>query len=119
MVWRKPIYWIGSTKEDLARFPLDVRVALGYALHLAQIGTRHHRAKPLKGTLAGVDEIAIDGGDFDTYRAVYTVKLGEVVYALDAFKKKSTKGDNLPKRDRERIEARLKTARGVDRGARG
>ena len=68
MVWRKPIYWIGSTKDDLA---------------------------------------------------VYTVKLGEVVYALDAFKKKSTKGDNLPKRDRERIEARLKAARAIDREARG
>jgi phage-related protein len=119
MVWRKPIYWIGSTKDDLARFPLDVRAAIGYALHLAQIGTRHYRAKPLKGTLGGVDEIVIDGGDSDTYRAVYTVKLGEVVYALDAFKKKSTKGGNLPKHDRERIEARLKTARAAAREARG
>jgi phage-related protein len=118
MVWRKPIYWIGSTKDDLARFPLDVRVAIGYALHLAQIGARHDQAKPLKGTLAGVDEVVIGGGDSDTYRAVYTVKLGEVVYALDAFKKKSTKGSNLPKRDRERIEARLKTARAIDREAR-
>jgi len=109
--FRKPIQWVGSTKEDLSQFPLSVRLIMGHALHLAQIGKRHDDVKSLKGEFAGVDEIIVSGGDSDTYRTLYTTKLGDAVYALDAFKKKSTKGSNLPKRDRERIKARLAAAR--------
>jgi phage-related protein len=107
----KPIEWVGCTKADLSAFPPTVKLTIGHALHLAQIGDRHKDVKPLKGDLAGVEEILVDGGDSDTYRALYIVKLGDVVYALDAFKKKSTKGSNLAKRDRERIKERLRAAR--------
>jgi phage-related protein len=106
---------MGSTKYDLSQFPLDVRLIMGHALHLAQIGERHEDVKPLKGEFAGVDEIIVAGGDSDTYRTLYTTKLGDIVYALDAFKKKSTKGSSLPKRDRERIKARLGAARAFAR----
>jgi len=44
--------------------------------------------KPLKGfKRAGVFEAAEDF-DGDTYRAVYTVKLADVVYVLHVFQKK-------------------------------
>ena len=55
------------------------------------------------------------GRDSDTYRAVYIAKLRSAVYVLDVFRKKSTKGSNLPKGHRIRIEARLKAARQLDR----
>jgi phage-related protein len=116
---RKPIHWIASTKEDLSRFPLRVKLIIGHALHLAQIGERHGDVKSLRGDLAGVEEIIAEGGDSDTYRALYTTRLGDLIYALDAFKKKSTKGTNLAKRDRERIKARLKAARAAARAAHG
>ncbi len=88
----KPLIWIGSTKRAVQDFPLEVRKVVGFALYQAQEGKKHIQAKPLKGFRgAGVLEI-IEDYDGDTYRAVYTVKFSEVVYALHAFQKKSKKG---------------------------
>ncbi|HEV3088150.1 MAG TPA: type II toxin-antitoxin system RelE/ParE family toxin [Candidatus Elarobacter sp.] len=115
----KSIKWLGDTKEELSGFPLAVRSVVGYALYLAEIGELHKSVKALRGELAGVDEIVVDGGDADTYRMLYMARLGDVIYALDAFKKKSTKGKNLAKRDLQRIKARLKTARAHARGSHG
>ncbi len=84
----KPLIWIGSTKRAVQDFPLEVRKVVGFALYQAQEGKKHIQAKPLKGFRgAGVLEI-IEDYDGDTYRAVYTVKFSEVVYALHAFQKK-------------------------------
>ncbi len=35
---RKPLAWIGSSREDLSDFPTEVKEVMGYALHLAQTG---------------------------------------------------------------------------------
>ena len=48
--------------------------------------------------------------DKDTYRAVYAVKLGDEIYVLHTFKKKSKKRIKLPKEDMEVIRQRLKRA---------
>lgn len=48
--------------------------------------------------------------DGNTYRAVYTVRFPEVVYALHAFQKKSPKGIRTARSDVELIERRLKMA---------
>lgn len=45
----RPTYWVGSSKEDLRAFPDDVQDVMGYALELAQCGTKHPDAKSLKG----------------------------------------------------------------------
>ena len=45
----KPLFWVGSSKNDLREFPEDVQDAMGYALHYAQIGEKHIDAKPLRG----------------------------------------------------------------------
>jgi phage-related protein len=107
----KPVEWVGSSLEDLKKFPEDVRQVVGYALYLAQRGEKHPSAKPLKGFKgAGVLEI-VEDFDGDTYRAVYTLKLAGVVYVLHAFQKKSKKGIATPKQDIELIEARFKRAK--------
>ncbi len=49
MLIMKDIYWVGSSIQDLKKFPDEVKQVMGYALHLAQIGGKHGRAKPLKG----------------------------------------------------------------------
>ncbi|WP_218673572.1 type II toxin-antitoxin system RelE/ParE family toxin [Pseudomonas sp. ABC1] len=87
--------------------PEDVQDVFGYALHLAQEGSKHPQAKPLKGfSGAGVLEVVEDFAG-DTYRAVYTVRFAKVVYALHCFQKKSNKGIETPQHDIELIKARL------------
>lgn len=106
----KPLVWIGSTLKDLRAFPEDVKDVIGFALNEAQAGGKHPDAKPLKGYKgAGVLEV-VDDFDGDTYRAVYTVKMAGVVYALHAFQKKSKTGKATDKTDLEMIERRLKLA---------
>ena len=106
----KELIWVGSSKQDLSAFPDEVKLVMGFALREAQKGGKHTNAKPLKGYKgAGVLEI-VDDFDGDTYRAVYTVRFEEAVYALDAFQKKSKKGIATSKGDLDRIKARLKRA---------
>ena len=83
---------------------------MGQAIDDAEHGGEHPSAKALKGFGGrGVLEI-VDDFDGDTYRAVYTVKFGGVIYVLHAFQKKSKKGIATPQRDIDLIRARLKRA---------
>jgi len=91
--------------------PAPVVDVVGYALFLAQSGLKHQQAKPLKGFgSAGVLEV-VEDYDGNTYRAVYTVRFSNGVYVLHCFQKKSRKGIETSKQDKEMIEARLKLAR--------
>jgi phage-related protein len=49
----------------------------------------------------------------ETYRCAYTAKLGDTIYVLHAFQKKSKRGIATPKADIKLIEARLKEARQI------
>src|SRR5437868_12440580 len=103
----KPLVWVGSSLRDLRDFPDDVKDEMGFALYEAQCGLKPTAAKPLRGFGgAGVLEIVSDYQS-DTFRAVYTVRLGERVYVLHAFQKKSKKGIATPKSDLELINRRL------------
>jgi phage-related protein len=106
----KPVVWIGSAKDDLAAFPLEVVSAIGYALYEAQKGNKHPGAKPLRGFGgAGVLEV-VEDHDGNTYRAVYTVSLAGRVYVLHVFQKKSKSGIRTPKVEIDLLKARLKRA---------
>ena len=106
----KPMRWIGSTLDDLRKFPDEVRESIGHALRAAQLGGKHPNARPLRGFHgAGVLEV-IEDFDGDTYRAVYTVRFAGVVYGLHAFQKKSRKGIETPKSDIDLVKQRLKVA---------
>jgi phage-related protein len=106
----KPVRWLGSSKEDVSGFPVEVRRRIGGALWDAQMGRKAPFAKPLRGFGAGVLEI-VDDFDGDTFRAVYTVRFARAVYVLHAFQKKSKRGIATPKAELELIERRLKRAR--------
>ena len=81
-----------------------------YGLHRAQIGKQHISAKVLKGfDGAGVVEL-VENDAAGTYRAVYTVRLGNRVYVLHCFQKKSKQGIQTPKEDINLIRSRLKLA---------
>jgi phage-related protein len=45
----KPLFWVDSAKNDLKTFPAEVQDMFGYALYLAQTGSKHLDAKSLKG----------------------------------------------------------------------
>jgi phage-related protein len=81
---------------------------IGYALHLAQCGNKHTNTKPYKG-LPGVIEIVSDF-DKETYRALFAYKIGNNIYVLHVFHKKSTSGKNIPKGITEVIKQRFKEA---------
>jgi len=92
----RPLHWIGSSKKDMAAMPDAVQDFFSYALQLAQMGSKHKKAKPLSGFGgAGVLEIVeIHLGN--AYRAVYTVRHASAVYVLHCFQKKSTHGIATP-----------------------
>lgn len=107
---RKPLEWIGSSRDDLREFPPEVRRVMGQAIDDAQWGGEHPAVKALKGFGGrGVLEV-VDDFDGNTYRAVYTVKFAGVVYVLHAFRKKSKKGIATPQREIGLIKERLKRA---------
>jgi phage-related protein len=106
----KNVHFIGTSRKDLGALPKGARAVFGYAILLAEHGMKHPDAKPLKGFgSAGVLEV-VEDLDGDAYRAVYTVKFGEIVYILHAFKKKSKVGFKTPPRDMEMITKRFKEA---------
>ena len=107
----KEVRWIGSSHKDIKKLPEEVQDDIGYALHLVQHGETDSRIKPLKGKdLKGAYEIRSDF-DSDTYRAVYVLNIGDRIYMLHVFQKKSKKGIETPKPDMDVIRARLKTAK--------
>jgi phage-related protein len=106
----KHVLWVGSSKKDLMAMPDEVKSAFGFALYLAQQGKKHQNAKPLKGfSGAGVLEVVEDCLG-DTFRAVYTVKIAEVIYVLHCFQKKLKRGVETPKQEIDLIRDRLKMA---------
>jgi phage-related protein len=105
----KPVFWTGSSKEDLLKFPDPAKDSVGTALSVAQFGGKHPAAKPWKGEGPGVLEIVEDHRG-DTYRAVYTVRFAKAIYVLHAFQKKSTHGIATSRRDVDLIRRRLRGA---------
>ena len=103
------LLWIASSKRDYRKFPPPVQDDLGFELFLAQTGQHPPSAKPLKGLGSGVVEL-VEDFDGDTYRAVYTVRFGDAVYVLHAFKKKSKRGNKTPQGDIDLVRRRLKDA---------
>ena len=110
----KPVVWVGSSLEDLKEFPADVQDEMGYALYVAQIGDKHSKAKPLQG-FSGVMEIRSNYKS-DTYRAVYTTKIGDEIYVLHAFQKKSKRGIGTPRKEINLIKRRLQRAQELAQG---
>jgi phage-related protein len=106
----KFLNWMGSTREDLTAASESVRQTMGSALRAAQQGGKSQDAEPMKGDLRDVMEIR-DSDDGKAYRLMYTTTIGDTVYVLDFFPKKSKTGTATPKLELDRIRTRLKKAR--------
>lgn len=105
----KPVEWVGSSREDLKKFPAIVQDRVGFALYQAQVGLKHRSAKSLKGLGSNVLEI-ISRQDGDAYRTVYTVRFKAAIYVLHVFQKKAKRGIATPKQEIDLVKHRLKAA---------
>jgi phage-related protein len=106
----KPVRWIGSSRKDLKAFPKAVQRDVGQALYAAQCGKEYPAVKALRG-FGGRSVLEIVAPhEADTYRAIYTVRFGGVLYVLHAFQKKSKKGIATPAHEIDLIKQRLALA---------
>jgi phage-related protein len=106
----KKLAWLADSRSTVKSFPAGVQDDLGYALYAAQLGEMSAKAKPLHGFGGGVMEIAAND-ESGTYRAVYTVSIGDSIYVVHAFQKKSKAGIETPKFEMELVRQRLKQLR--------
>jgi phage-related protein len=107
------LYYVGSSEKDLKKLPEAIIDVFVYGLSVAQKGGKMSKAKILQG-FGGADVIELIDRDADgTYRAVYTIKMPEVVFVLHVFQKKSKHGIATPKQDIDLIKSRLKRAQEI------
>ena len=101
----RELVWLGDSLNVLREFPNQVQKDIGDALNDVQHGDTPPEAKPFKGVASGVFEI-VNRFDTNTYRTLYAVKIGAVVYVLHAFQKKSPKGIKTARKEIELINKR-------------
>lgn len=106
----RPVIWLGDSKKNILSFPEEVRKLIGDELQFLQFSGMPKDAKLFKNVGSGVIELAIKY-DKEAYRCVQAVQLGEAIYVLHAFQKKSKKGIATPKRDVDVIQKRYKEAK--------
>lgn len=82
-----PLYWLGSSREDVRRFPAEARRIVGHQLHRVQNGLEPNNWKPMSSVGPGVHEIRVRTRGI--YRLFYVAKFAEGVYVLHAFRKKT------------------------------
>lgn len=105
----KSVVWMGDSLKQVKSFPEEVRRDIGSSLYDAQLGDKPDNAKPFKGVGSGIFEI-VTRFDSDTYRTVYAVQIGNCIYVLHAFQKKSSKGIKTAQKDVDLIKQRYKKA---------
>lgn len=103
----RPISWIKGALRDFEKFPEDAKSICLAALSIAAEGGKADIAKLLHGMGSGVFEIALPFRR-DAFRVVYAVQLGEEIWVVHAFQKKSTRGIKTPKHELDLIQDRLK-----------
>lgn len=104
---KKDIVWLADTREILKKFPKKVRDDIGFGLFCEEVKLPNDKIKPLTGFKHAVREITSQYQG-DAYRAAYVVNLGEKIYVLHVFQKKSNQGIKTPRPDLELIKNRLR-----------
>jgi phage-related protein len=84
----KEIEFLGNSLKAISEFPRDARQAAGYLLRRLQGGIPAEDFKSMPEIGKGVEEIRVWASS-GTYRIIYTARLGDRVYVLHAFQKKT------------------------------
>lgn len=103
----RPVSWINAARKEFERFPGAAQSICLAALTIAAEGGKADLVKPMKGLGSGVFEIALPYRG-NAFRVVYAVQIGEELWVVHAFQKKSTQGIKTPKHEIDLIKDRLK-----------
>jgi|SRR6056297_1174706 len=103
----RPISWIKAAQRDFEKFPEEVQNDMMAALTIAAEGSKSDNAKPFKGVDGGVFEIALRHRG-DAFRVIYAVKIGDEIWVIHAFQKKSKAGIKTPQAEVDLVRKRLK-----------
>lgn len=104
------IIWVKAARKDFADFPASAQDIAVKALVLVAGGSTPDIAKPLSGIGAGVWELAIRerGG---AWRVVYGLQIGDDIWVVHAFQKKSNTGIATPRHEIDLVKARIRRLR--------
>ena len=103
----RPISWIKAALKEFETFPQGSKTICLAALTIAAEGGKADVAKPLHGMGSGVFEIAVPFRG-DAFRVIYASQLGEEIWVVHAFQKKSTQGIKTPKHEIDLVKDRLR-----------
>ena len=84
----KQLKFMGSSLNDLCKFPKDARREAGYQLDRVQNGLEPEDFKPMSDVGSGAQEIRIKD-EAGIFRVLYVAKFEDAVYVLHCFKKKT------------------------------
>ena len=106
------VVWEGDSLEVIRRFPGPVRQDLGAELRRLQTGDRPLNSRPMPSIGARVYELK-EQDERAWYRVIYLAKIGNRIYILHCFEKKSAKTGKcdlaLAKARLKRVLARLRS----------
>ena len=103
----RQINWVRGALRDFQRFPKAARGKAVDALTIVADGATPGIAKPLTGLGSGFWELVLrERGD--AYRIVYALQIGEAIYVVHAFQKKSKSGIATPKAEIDLVAERIK-----------
>jgi len=103
----RPVSWIKAALKEFETFPQGARTICLAALTIAAEGGKADIAKPLHGMGSGVFEIALPFRG-DAFRVIYALQMGEEIWVVHAFQKKSTQGIKTPKHEIDLVKDRLR-----------
>lgn len=89
----KKVTFLGSSLDDIRRFPENARRQAGYQLDRVQHGLDPDDWKPMSSIGSGCREIRVRDKE-GTFRVFYVATIDETVYVLHAFQKKTQKTSN-------------------------
>ena len=112
MLNSRPISWVKAALKDFQRFPEGAQLDVGRALTIIAEGGHPDIAKPLKGFGSGVFELALRYRT-EAYRVAYALQLGDDIWVVHAFQKKSKSGIATPKAEIDLINERIKRLKEV------
>lgn len=104
---RKQIVWRGDSGDVAHNWPKGAKLKLGTELTRVELGANPIHGEALSDIGPGVSCIRI-AYDRNAYRVVYVASLGEHVYVLHAFQKKSKTGIATPQEEKDTVKARYK-----------
>jgi phage-related protein len=106
------VVWEGDSLEVMRRFPGPARQDLGAELRRLQTGNRPLNSRPMPSIGARVYELK-EQDERAWYRVIYLAKIGNRIYILHCFEKKSAKTGKsdlaLAKARLKRVLARLRS----------